>query len=180
MRFIDKWFEEFGGTTGGYASQKERTVLADPKSGFRFAPAICYESIFGEFLTQYIRNGANVIAIITNDGWWANTSGHKQHMHYARLRAIETRRWVVRSANTGISCYISPEGKIFDAQPWDKAASIKMNIQQADDFTFYVRYGDILSRIATGLALILLIVSTFIWARNRFYTKKSNEQNNKL
>ena len=127
LKFIDKWFEKFGGTTAGYAKQKERTVL-DTKHDYKIAPAICYESIYGEFMSKYIRNGANLICIITNDGWWKNTPGHKQHMNYARLRAIETRTWVARSANTGISCFIDPYGYVISPQPWDKAAAIKLNI----------------------------------------------------
>ena len=75
-------------------------------------------------MTNYVR-GANVIGVITNDGWWGNTPGYRQHMSYSRLRAIETRRWVVRSANTGISCFIDQYGTVLDAQPWDKAASLK-------------------------------------------------------
>ncbi len=169
LRFIDKWFEEFGGTTGGYVPQAERTVLADPASGYKFAPAICYESIYGEFLTEYVRNGANLIAVITNDGWWQNTGEYKQHMQYARLRAIETRRWVLRSANTGISCFISPTGEVLQAQPWNTAATIKMNIPQNDTRTFYVKHGDILSKIAEAATIILLLTSTYIRIRNKYY-----------
>lgn len=169
--FIASWFEQFGGTASGYAPQEERTVLTDPQSGYRIAPAICYESIYGEFLTAYIRNGANVIAIITNDGWWANTSGHKQHMAYACLRAIECRRWIVRSANTGISCFISPAGDIFNRQPWDTAAAIKMNIPTSSYLTFYVRYGDIISKAAAGISILLLLES-IIAAVHRKVNKK--------
>ncbi|MEJ7739054.1 MAG: apolipoprotein N-acyltransferase [Chitinophagaceae bacterium] len=167
LRFIDTWFEQFGGTSGGYASQAERTVLTDPQSGFRIAPAICYESIYGEFLAEYIRNGANVIGIITNDGWWANTSGHKQHMQYARLRAIESRRWIVRSANTGISCFISPVGEIFDAQPWDQAAAIKRDIIPYQVLSFYVSYGDIISKSALVICGFLLLIFCYTWAVSR-------------
>ncbi|MBE7169668.1 MAG: apolipoprotein N-acyltransferase [Williamsia sp.] len=162
LKFLDTWFEKFGGTASGYASQTERTVITDPASGWRFAPAICYESIYGEFLTAYIRNGANVISIITNDGWWANTSGHKQHMQYARLRAIETRRWVLRSANTGISCFISPDGKVQDAQPWDTAAAIKLPVSPLNKMTFYVQYGDLISKLAIAAAIIVLIYSIYL------------------
>jgi len=168
LRFLDTWFESFGGTTGGYVSQAERTVLKDTASGYKFAPAICYESVYGEFLTEYIRNGANLIAIITNDGWWKNTAGYKQHMQYARLRAIETRRWVVRSANTGISCFISPTGEVTQALPWDTAATIKMVIPQNDSLTFYVKHGDIISTIAGAVTSIILIMSTFLWVRKKF------------
>lgn len=156
LKFLDTWFEKFGGTTSGYASQTERTVLTDPATGWRFAPAICYESIYGEFLTAYVRNGAQFITIITNDGWWANTAGHKQHMQYARLRAIETRRWVLRSANTGISCFISPRGMVQDLQPWDTAAAIKLSVTPLNEPTLYVRLGDIISKIAIAGAVIIL------------------------
>lgn len=175
LKFMDTWFEKFGGTTGGYASQPERTVLVDPATGYKMAPAICYESIYGEFITGYIRNGANVIVIITNDGWWANTSGHKQHMQYARLRAVETRRWVVRSANTGISCFISPDGQVYNPQPWNQAAAIKMAIPQSDRQTFYVRFGDILSRIAVVVTVVILLISIFTWIKNRSHKKTKNE-----
>ncbi len=157
LRFLDSWFEQFGGTSSGYAPQEERTVLESPGSGMRIAPSICYESIYGEFMSAYARNGANVICIITNDGWWANTSGHKQHKEYARLRAIETRRWVWRSANTGISCFISPTGELFDQQPWDKAAAIKMQCNPLTSLTFYARYGDLISKGAFTLASLVLL-----------------------
>ncbi len=157
LRFLDKWFEQFGGTSGGYASQEERTVMKDKSGVYKIAPAICYESVYGEFITSYIRNGANVISIITNDGWWQNTAGYRQHMQYARLRAIETRRWVIRSANTGISCVIDPYGEVLDPKPWDTAAAIKRKVPVRNDLTFFVLYGDLISRISFGAAGILLI-----------------------
>ncbi len=95
------------------------------KGGYKIAPSICYESIYGEFMSKYVRNGANLICIITNDGWWKKTPGHKQHMNYARLRAIETGTWVARSANTGISCFIDPYGTVINPQPYNTKACYK-------------------------------------------------------
>jgi apolipoprotein N-acyltransferase len=156
LKFIDKWFAKFGGTTAGYAKQKERTVLNE-KNGLKIAPAICYESIYGEFMSKYVRNGANLICIITNDGWWKNTPGHKQHMNYARLRAIETRTWVARSANTGISCFIDPDGNVIDPQPYDTHAAIKLAIPSAtNNKTFFVKHGDILSKIMVAFSIFLV------------------------
>ncbi len=128
VRFLSGWFEKFGGTDGSYARQKERTVLKTYNHSYNIAPAICYESIYGEFMTAYIRNGADLIAVITNDGWWGDTQGYKQHESYARLRAVESRRWIVRSANTGISCFIDPLGDVIDPQPWNKTAVIRMEV----------------------------------------------------
>ncbi len=172
LRFIDKWFEKFGGTTAGYAKQTERAVLAE-KNGFKIAPSICYESIYGEFMSRYVRNGANLICIVTNDGWWKKTPGHKQHMNYARLRAIETRTWVARSANTGISCFIDPYGKVIDPQPYNTASAIKLSIPaNATKKTFFVRHGDILSRIMVALSIVLLAYSFFLKIWQSLFKKK--------
>ena len=161
LNFMGNWFEQFGGTTGGYARQKERTVLTDASSGFAIAPAICYESIYGEFMTGFMRNGANVIGIITNDGWWGNTPGHKQHLQYARLRAIESRRWVLRSANTGISAFIDPYGRVLQPQGWDKESVISQVIPAREGMTFYSRFGDWVSRVMIALAIVLIGYSTY-------------------
>lgn len=167
LKFIDKWFEKFGGTTAGYAKQKERTVLHE-KNGFNIAPAICYESIYGDFMRKYVKNGANIICIITNDGWWKKTPGHKQHMNYARLRAIETNTWVARSANTGISCFIDPNGRVFKPQPYDTKAAIKMNITISENSkTFFVKHGDILSKVMTTISILVLLIIIGIKIKRR-------------
>jgi apolipoprotein N-acyltransferase len=120
LHFLDAWFDKFGGSTGSYTGQPNRIALATTNSSYLIAPSVCYESIYGEFMSRFTHNGANIIAIITNDAWWGNTPGHLQLLDYARLRAIETRRWVVRSANTGISCVIDPAGRITESRPWEK------------------------------------------------------------
>ena len=173
LKFIDKWFEKFGGTSAGYAKQKERTVL-DAKGGFKIAPSICYESIYGEFMRQYVRNGANLICIITNDGWWKKTPGHKQHMNYARLRAIETRTWVARSANTGISCFIDPYGMVINPQPYNTAAAIKLSITANNSKTFFVKHGDILSKIMIALSIFLLGWTIVLKVMKKFFAKEKN------
>jgi apolipoprotein N-acyltransferase len=171
LKFIDKWFEKFGGTTAGYARQNERTVL-NTKSGYKIAPAICYESIYGEYMSKYVRNGANLICIITNDGWWKNTPGHKQHMNYARLRAIETGTWVARSANTGISCFIDPYGIVINPEPYDTKAAIKLSIPVTNrSKTFFVKYGDVLSKIMIALSIALLVWVITLKIRKKFFKK---------
>ena len=170
LKFIDKWFEKFGGTTAGYAKQKDRTVL-NTKSGYKIAPAICYESIYGEFMSKYFDNGANLICIITNDGWWKNTPGHKQHMNYARLRAVETRTWIARSANTGISCFIDPYGNVFDPQPWDTATAIKRFVPISHGRTFFVKHGDIISRAMVVISIVLIGWNLIIWVKKKFFKK---------
>lgn len=167
LKFMTPLFEKFGGTTGGYARQPQRTVLNTTNKTYHIAPAVCYESIYGEFMSAYIRNGADIIAVITNDGWWGNTAGYKQHENYARLRAVETRRWLIRSANTGVSCFIDPSGKVISPQPWDKTAVIKMTIPSNKDLTFYVKYGDIISKLAIVGAIILIVWNLVLIIKNK-------------
>ncbi|HTI07757.1 MAG TPA: apolipoprotein N-acyltransferase [Puia sp.] len=166
LKFMSPLFEKFGGTTGGYAQQSERTVLSTYNHTYRIAPAVCYESIYGEFMSTYVRNEADIIVVITNDGWWGNTPGYHQHENYARLRAIETRCWVARSANTGISCFITPSGEIIDPQPWAQTAVIKHAIPVITrSQTFYVRFGDILSKGAVALTILLILSWLATWVK---------------
>ena len=167
LHFLDSWFEKFGGTTAGYTGQPDRTPLTTSNGSFTIAPAVCYESIYGEFMAQFVHNGAGLIAVITNDGWWGNTPGHLQHENYARLRAIETRRWIVRSANTGISCIIDPTGVIVESGPWEKPAVIRRRVPSEDRLTFYARYGDGISKIALALAGLLLVYTLIAVVKKR-------------
>ena len=119
--------------------------------------AVCYESIYGEYYTDYIRKGAQAMTIITNDAWWGNTPGYRQHLSYACLRAIETRRAIARCANTGISAIISPSGEIIEETQWWKKAVMQGNIPLRNDITFFVSHGDIVGRVCTFLFLMLLL-----------------------
>ncbi len=160
-------FEKFGGTSGGYGRSKTSAVFAQQGNPYVTAPIICYESIYGEYVASYVNKGANLLTIMTNDGWWGNTPGHKQHLAYARLRAIETRKWVVRSANTGISAVIDKRGEIINTRPWDKAAFIKASIPVETGETFYVQYGDLLSKIAVAFTIILIGLHIYTRFKNR-------------
>ena len=167
LNFMSPVFEHFGGTTGGYGRDTAAVAFRLKYSSYIPAPVICYESIYGEYVTEYVKKGANIITIMTNDGWWGNTGGHKQHLEYARLRAIESRRYVARSANTGISAVIDDRGNILATQPWDKAAWIRYNIPLCTTETFYVRYGDYLYKIASLTAILLIGLNLILYVRNK-------------
>lgn len=162
--FLEPLALNLGGTMGSLGKQEERTVLYS-QSGIGIAPVICYESIYGEYLTEYIRNGAQLIFIITNDGWWGNTPGYKQHATYASLRAIETRRSIARSANTGISCFVNQRGDIEQATNWWEPKAIKADLNLNSELTFYVKYGDWLAKGASVFALLFFV---FIWMKPLF------------
>ncbi len=160
--FLAPLLEQFGGSTGGYGRSDKALVFADANAVYKAAPIICYESIYGEYTGEFVRNGANVLTILTNDGWWGNTPGHLQHLAYAQLRAIETRRWVVRSANTGVSAVIDERGEIIKQCGWDKAAAIKYAIPTNTKLTFYTLYGDSIYKAACLLTLLLI---AYFWYR---------------
>lgn len=170
LNFLGPIFEKFGGTTGGYARDTASMVFRNEGNPFVAAPVICYESIFGEYVASYVGKGANIITIITNDGWWGNTPGHKQHLAYAKLRAIETRRWVARSANTGISAVINEYGQVRQQTKWDEATAFRYSIPIREDQTFYVKHGDYLYQLASIIGLLIIGWNFVLWARKRFTT----------
>jgi apolipoprotein N-acyltransferase len=173
LKFMAPVFEQFGGSTGGYGTSDTAVVFKKMEGNYSAAPIICYESIYGEYVSQYVKSGANVLTILTNDGWWGNTPGHRQHLSYAKLRAIETRRWVARSANTGISAFINPRGEIVSQVPWDKRTVIKLKVPTESSISFYVQHGDFLFKIASGIAALFVVV--FFYKKGRYAT---NSQTN--
>jgi apolipoprotein N-acyltransferase len=148
---------DLGGVSGSLGTQEERTVFRDPSSGIALVPAICYESVFGAHVAAHVRNGANAIAIITNDGWWGDSPGPVQHLTFASLRAIEQRRSIARSANTGISCWVDQRGVVHDATAWWTATALRAELVLNERTTFYARTGDLLGELSAGAMLLLLI-----------------------
>ena len=159
LNVLKPLFRHFGGTTGGYGSQEEPSVFYS-QSGIGVAPVICYESIWGDYVAQYVKKGAQFIAVVTNDGWWGNTSGKDQHLQYAKLRAIENRRWVVRSANTGISAFINQRGDVVSKTKWWEPTALAHEINLNENMTFYTKSGDLIVYISllTALFSIGLII----------------------
>ncbi len=166
-----KWLENFaidlGGTVGSLGMDSIRKVYTTVKA-VKVGPAICYESIFGEFFAQFVRNGAQIMIIITNDGWWGNTAGHRQHYDFAHLRAIETRRSIARSANTGISAFIDQKGDALQETAYWVPAVIKGTLNANDRITFYVEHGDYIARILTYLGGLLLITALVVFVQKKY------------
>jgi apolipoprotein N-acyltransferase len=152
FKFLENFTIDLGGTAGSLGQDKESKVFKSyHKVGV--APIICYESVFPNFIASYVRKGADVLCIITNDGWWGNTPGYRQHFDYSRLRAIENRRAVARSANTGISGFIDRDGSVLQATPYWEKAVIRQAVPVYTGETFYTRYGDWLSYIFLFIAI---------------------------
>ena len=147
---------DLGGTSGTLGTQKEPSVFYSSYSKTTIAPAICYESIYGEYIGEYIKKGAQIIFVVTNDGWWQDTPGYKQHLCYGAMLAMETRKQVVQCANTGTSAIIDEKGTILQRTKWWEPAVIKASIIPNNGTTFYARYGDYIGLYASWLSVLLL------------------------
>jgi apolipoprotein N-acyltransferase len=154
--FLEPLVNSLGGTVAGRGTQDVREALVGERA--KIAPVICYESVFGEYFTEYIREGAEAIFVVTNDGWWDNTAGHRQHNWFSSLRAIETRRAVVRSANMGTCSFIDQRGEILrETRPYGKEGFLVDDMVLNQHLTPYVRYGDLMARVALLLSGMLLL-----------------------
>jgi len=153
--FIQPLMEHLDGSVEGHGTQPNRVAFSSAAG--KIAPVICYESIYGEYHTGYIKDGAEAIFIVTNDGWWDNSAGHIQHLKFASLRAIETRRAVARSANTGVSAFLNQRGDILQPTKYEEEAAIRRTILFNQEITFYVKYGDLIGRTAALIAILLLL-----------------------
>ncbi|MBE2272771.1 MAG: apolipoprotein N-acyltransferase [Flavobacteriales bacterium] len=158
-----------GGATVSLGIDEERKVFTNPFNKGKLAPIICYESIYGEFVTDYVKKGANFLAIMTNDSWWGVTQGHQQLMSYAKLRAIETRREIARSANSGISAHIDAKGDVLADTLYGDKTALFAEVKLYDKMTFYSRAGDLLSRISIfvlGFLVFYTLIKKFQKRKN--------------
>jgi len=165
---------DLGGFVGSYGSQAERTVYAAPANApaLRVAPVICYESIYGDFLSEYAHNGATLLGLITNDAWWHDSPGYRQLLSYGTLRCIENRRDLARSANTGFTGFINQKGELFQREPaWVPTAS-RATVHLNNEVTFYARFGELIGRGAQILAVVLLLLAI---GSTRFSRKVSQD-----
>ena len=119
--------------------------------------AVCYESVYGEYCTGYAKKGAKFLTVITNDAWWGNTPGYKQHMSYSCLRAIELRRDIARCGNTGISAFIDQRGNVVKKGPWWEPATLEGTVNFNSRQTFFTEHGDMVGRLCTFLFVFLLL-----------------------
>lgn len=164
FKFLGKYAIALGGTSGTLGEDKESKVF-EHNSGLALAPIICYESVFSNYVASYVRKGADVLCVITNDGWWGNTPGYRQHFDFSRLRAIETRRYVVRSANTGISGVINHQGLAEQQSQWWNEQALKANIPLLSGETFYTRHGDWIAWVVFVLGWLSLRFSKFVFTQ---------------
>ncbi len=160
LKPLEVFIVDLGGTTGRLGYDKaQRTFHTQGRHPYDICSAapICYESVYGEYFAGFVDRGAQIIFVITNDGWWYDTPGYRQHFSYSRLRAIETRRWIARSANTGISGFIDPRGDVIQRLGWEERGTLTGSVTALGKKTFYVRYGDYIARICSLVFVLGLL-----------------------
>ncbi len=160
LKFLKTLNIDFGGYTTSLGTDNSRTVFSSSENSLKIAPVICYESVYGEFVTGFVKKGANCIAVMTNDAWWGNTPGYKQHLMHSQLRAIENRKEIVRATNTGTSCFINYKGEIFaQAEDWQERVLIG-SISLNKYISFYTKYGDYIGWMSLIVSIILVFMNS--------------------
>jgi apolipoprotein N-acyltransferase len=125
-------------------------------NGHKVGVFICYESIFGDEVRQFVKDGADLLVNISDDGWYGDTSAPWQHLDMARMRAIENRRWVLRDTNTGITTAIDPHGRGVFTTPRHVRAAFAFPYGYRTDLTLYTRFGDWFAWLCALLVIVML------------------------
>lgn len=157
MPFVEKLALDFGGTIGSLGIDSTAVAFHSQSKDITVGTPICYESVDGNYVREFVKNGANVLFVITNDGWWGNTAGYKHHFAFSALRAIENRRYIARSANTGYSGFFSPRGQTLMKTPYWQEKAIKMSVPLLNNQTFFTKYGDIIMKPFSFIAVLIFI-----------------------
>ncbi len=158
LSFLNRWQIDLGGNFGSFGLP-DTLVSLPTRSGAELTPVICYESPFGDWVRTLVGRGGQLICILTNDGWFGQSSGHLQHAYLASLRAIETRRAVARCANTGLSLTTDNRGFIEQRLGWWQRGVIDARLPLYVEPTFYMRYGDYLGRSAVLVAAFFVLLA---------------------
>lgn len=150
LPFIDKLVTGIGDFTPG-------TVSPLPLNGAEIGVLVCYEAIFPELAREWVRSGSDLLVNITNDAWFGRSSAPWQHLGMTRFRAIENRIWIARAANTGISAFISPSGRITASTPLFETLYLKGEVGLGARPTLYTRMGDLIPSICLILGIWWLV-----------------------
>lgn len=158
--FARPWLEWGVGISSWDVGKEQKNLILDNgKSRGITAPIICIESIYPDFIRDFINLGAEFITIITNDAWYDHTFGPEQHYQIARMRAIETRRYVARCANTGVTGFIKADGETLARAPQYISTGIAATIPLLTGKSLYVRFGEYVVYIAVIVSLMALLLS---------------------
>lgn len=157
LRYVRNIFPSLGGFI--FTHSKTSNDIMTTNNGISFTSIICYESGFGEFIARFSRKGSEIYFIHLNEGWYKNKIGANLFERLAILRSIETRRYIVRSSNYGVSDIISPKGEVLYFYSENKPFSFKTIAYALNKNTIYSIWGDFIGRISVILVLIAIFIS---------------------
>jgi len=149
--FAEKMVQQVGDFTPG------TSYTISSLDGRGISTVICYESIFPGLVREFVRRGSELIVVITNDGWFGESSAPFQHLRMGVVRAVENRRWVVRSANTGISAIIDPYGRIVAQTGIGVRTVLDGVVQYRTDRTFYTEHGDVFAYLNVVAVIVAAV-----------------------
>ncbi len=157
---------------GDFKAGQDHTVFRLTNGGVQVAPLICFEDTIGELTRQFVLKGANLLANVTNDGWFLHSAGSQQHLANAIFRCVETRRPMVRAANTGVTCFVNEFGRVTQLLQDETGGTFtegvlagEVNVPTERDLTFYVRYGEVFAELCAGVTLIAIVISVALRKR---------------
>jgi apolipoprotein N-acyltransferase len=155
-----------------FEAGKDYTVFHLMNSEVRIAPLICFEDTIGDLVRKFVLRGANLLVDVTNDAWFLHSSGSHQHLANAIFRCVETRRPMVRAANTGVTCFVNELGRITQTLQDEKGNTFaegvltgEIKVPAERELTFYTRHGDLFAKLCTGITLIAIIIGALRWRR---------------
>jgi apolipoprotein N-acyltransferase len=125
----------------------------------KFGTFICYEAIFPDEIRRFAANGAELLINLSNDGWFGRSAAPAQHLMMARVRAIESRRWLLRDTNNGFTVSVDPYGRIVASLPTDIRGELEAPYDFCSDMTPYVRFGDWLCWLSVIAVICILVLS---------------------
>jgi apolipoprotein N-acyltransferase len=160
LPFIDKLVTGIGDFTPG-------TVSPLPLNGAEIGVLVCYEAIFPELAREWVRRGSDLLVNITNDAWFGRSSAPWQHLGMTRFRAIENRIWIARAANTGISAFIAPSGRVTEQSPLFETLYLKGEVGLGAQPTLYTSIGDAVPTIFLILGIWWLVQTRRRLGRSR-------------
>jgi len=144
---------------GGF-HKGNKYVVGQLPNGNTFGVFICYEAIYPGEVRRFAADGAQLLLNISNDGWFGRSAAAEQHLRMARVRAVENRRWIVRSTNNGFTVSIDPYGRIFRPLPPDVRAAVDLPYDFRAGETIYTRFGDWFAWLCV-LVSVILVAPTF-------------------
>jgi apolipoprotein N-acyltransferase len=158
FRLIHRVVSNVSSEVGGFRKGTSYSV-GKFANGYTFGVFICYEAIYAGEVRRFAANGAQVFVNISNDGWFGHSAAAEQHLRMARVRAVENRRWLVRTTNSGITASIDPYGRIFRALPRDVRGEADLPYDFRTDETIYTRFGNWFAWLCVLVSAILLFLN---------------------